>query len=118
MYLHFVVDRIPGNATPIATANVDVLRGSDDWIGRRIQKDFGPPHGKFVGLVTAVDDWEGHPGKRIFKVVYTDGDDEWMDALTINSLLMTVEQVVSVCINKKCLAECFLFFFFNINFIA
>ena len=94
--LHFVVNRIEGNAAPVDTTGFDIMWGSDDWVGRHVEKDFGEPHGKFMGLVTAVDDWEDNPGKRIFKVVYTDGDVEWLDAPTIMSILLTIEQVVRV----------------------
>ena len=63
------------------------LRGDDAWIGRRIKKEF-PDHGTFFGIVTAVDDHEGHPGERIFLVKHFDGDEEDIAVKDLKDLLV------------------------------
>ena len=95
--MHFVVDRIEGNVTQADTAVINVWWGSDDWVGRHVEKDFGESHDKFTGLVFGVDDWKDNPGKRIFKVVYTDGDSEWLDAPSVQAILQSTDQVVRQC---------------------
>ena len=112
--MSFCVDRIAGNTPANNTPDQDVMWGKDDWIGRQIRKDFGEPHGIFIGNITAVDDWAGHPGQRLFKVVYTDGDSEWMDARKVKSMLLNVAQVVSACIIFKYYCCVFLIFIFCI----
>ena len=70
------------------------MRGEDAWVGRRVKKKFGS-NGEFFGLVTAVEEWRGHPGQRVFKVVYTDGDSEWIGVQDVHEILLSEEELVS-----------------------
>lgn len=70
------------------------IRGEDEWIGRRVKKEFGK-HGIFFGRVTNVDDDSANDGHRIFECTYDDGDVEWIGADEVADILLPEQE--SVC---------------------
>ena len=56
------------------TPAFDQKRGKDEWIGRRIVKNFGSA-GDFEGVVYGVDDDNKNKGYRLFLVHYFDDED-------------------------------------------
>ena len=71
------------------------IRGDDAWVGRKVCKDFLVDNGKgpaikkpFYGKVVAVDEDEEHPGHRLFNVLYTDDQDEWLPVEQLLDILL------------------------------
>ena len=62
----------------------DRKRGEDNWVGRRVVKNFGE-HGDFDGIIYAVDDDNDNKGYRLFCVYYFDDPEDpesmWPDEL-------------------------------------
>ena len=85
----FLSISIEGNSSR-AVEKFNRLRGEDHWIGRIVKKKFGA-HGIFTGKVHDVDDHDGFEVHRIFQVVYTDGDDEWLPVDELVSILQPVQ---------------------------
>ena len=79
------------------------IRGDEAWVGRKVYKDFlidngaGPTIKKpFHGTVMGFEEDEEHPGYRLFKVLYTDGEDEWLPVEDLLDILMSEDtQVIS-----------------------
>ena len=51
------------------TDTFDKKRGKDEWIGRRVVKNFGSA-GDFAGIVYGVDEDKANKGYRLFLVYY------------------------------------------------
>ena len=66
--------------------------GEDTWIGCNVSKMFYDVNGKelgiFKGKIVDVDDDADNVGHRIFQVVYEDGEDEWLSAKEIASIII------------------------------
>ena len=61
---------------------------SDSLCGRLIVRDFGPPHGRFVGWVDRVfDESQTATGEKIWSIVYEDGDKEDLNLEELNKYL-------------------------------
>ena len=92
------------------------IRGDDAWVGRHVCKDFlvdndaGPAIKKpFYGTVTAVEEDEDHTGYRLFKVLYTDGEDEWLPVEDLFDILMPEDAQVISAQNLVCLSATVIF---------
>lgn len=84
------LDRAQMNENSVAkTSNkYDHNRGSDGWVGRRIKRDF-TGFGYFIGVVIEVKPWGRK--KRLFRVVYTDGDEEDLSAKEVFEGLIPID---------------------------
>ena len=74
---------------PSSTKTFDQKRGKDEWIGRRVVKNFGSA-GDFEGVVVGVDQDKNKKGYRLFLVYYFDDEDSetmWPEELNRYSLL-------------------------------
>ena len=61
---------------------------SDSLCGRLIVRDFGAPHGRFVGWVDRVfDESQTATGEKIWSIVYEDGDKEDLNLEELNKCL-------------------------------
>ena len=78
--------RLFANAEQNTAPGVDLMWGKDEWIGRSVRKDFGG-YGTFRGRVVDSDENAAKAGQRLFHVVYEDGDDEWIDATELITIL-------------------------------
>ena len=81
--------RIGETATAEDEVESTTIRGNDDCLGRIIEKDFGQL-GKFKGRVDGVDNDSNNSGHRLFHVTYCDGDDEWMSAAELKTILLSI----------------------------
>ena len=73
------------DATTERNPKYDSKRGEDNWVGRRVLKNFGE-HGDFEGVVYAVDEDTNNNGYRLFCVYYFD-DPEDPESMWPNELM-------------------------------
>ena len=88
--LHIFHVRIEGNTPSSSQPDGNRMWGEDAWIGRRVQKSF-EGFGSFKGTVVDADDWEGHPGHRLFQVKYDDGDSAWLGVDSLLDILLPLQ---------------------------
>ena len=87
----WIIGRIDPQGEEKEAVSFDPKRGEDIWMGCNVSKMFYDANGKeldiFNGQIVDVDDDADNVGHRIFQVVYEDGDDEWVSAEEIASII-------------------------------